>query len=101
MFRVLPLANREWLASCAPACESWALMKRSVQSCEMSRRDSRDAPCAHPPTSKDFMVISRECPRDASSSRSPVMKSYSLSQVEDHVLLRDLATLVSQDRATT
>src|SRR6267378_4405943 len=36
-----------------------------------------------------------------SSSRSPVMKCYSLSQVDDHVLLRDLATLVSQDRATT
>src|SRR6476660_8303792 len=29
------------------------------------------------------------------------MKCYSLSQVDDHVLLRDLATLVSQDRATT
>ena len=29
------------------------------------------------------------------------MKSYSLSHLDDHVLLRDLATLVSQDRATT
>ena len=29
------------------------------------------------------------------------MKSYSLSQVDDHVLLRDLVTLVSQDRTTT
>jgi 5-methylcytosine-specific restriction endonuclease McrA len=29
------------------------------------------------------------------------MKSYSLLHLEDHVLLRDLATLVSQDRATT
>src|SRR5678815_1522969 len=36
-----------------------------------------------------------------SSSRSPVMKSYSLSHLEDHVLLRDLVSLVSQDRATT
>src|SRR5712671_1258977 len=36
-----------------------------------------------------------------SSSRSPIMKSYLLSHLEDHVLLRDLATLVSQDRATT
>src|SRR6478735_11648831 len=36
-----------------------------------------------------------------SSSRSSVMKCYSLSQVEDHVLLRDLATLVSQDCVTT
>jgi 5-methylcytosine-specific restriction endonuclease McrA len=29
------------------------------------------------------------------------MKSYSVSHLDDHVLLRDLATLVSQDRATT
>ena len=29
------------------------------------------------------------------------MKSYSLLHLDDHVLLRDLATLVSQDRATT
>src|SRR5678816_810081 len=36
-----------------------------------------------------------------SSSRSPVMKSCSLSQLADHVLLRYLATTVSQDRGTT